>query len=149
MANGATRNDPCPCGSGIKYKRCCLEHHEAAVRAHHYGYPWGTDPSVPSNIIGERITAGELVEAARLAEQYLRDFPDQPDGLWRRSQIAEAQRRFDDALADFQRLRALTEVLDRETPSAPEYRAWIAAETARLRAVVSGAATPTPEPRPA
>src|ERR1700730_5389773 len=26
------RNDPCPCGSGKKYKRCCLEKDEAAVR---------------------------------------------------------------------------------------------------------------------
>jgi hypothetical protein len=22
-AAGVSRNDPCPCGSGIKYKRCC------------------------------------------------------------------------------------------------------------------------------
>jgi hypothetical protein len=26
------RNDPCPCGSGKKYKRCCLPQHEAAAR---------------------------------------------------------------------------------------------------------------------
>jgi tetratricopeptide (TPR) repeat protein len=26
------RNDPCPCGSGKKYKRCCLEKDEAAQR---------------------------------------------------------------------------------------------------------------------
>ncbi len=25
------RNDPCPCGSGKKYKKCCLQHHEKAV----------------------------------------------------------------------------------------------------------------------
>jgi len=24
MANKIGRNDPCPCGSGIKYKKCCL-----------------------------------------------------------------------------------------------------------------------------
>ena len=27
------RNDPCPCGSGKKYKRCCLDKDEAAGRA--------------------------------------------------------------------------------------------------------------------
>lgn len=27
------RNDPCPCGSGKKYKRCCLEKDEAAASA--------------------------------------------------------------------------------------------------------------------
>ena len=26
------RNDPCPCGSGRKYKQCCLEKDEAALR---------------------------------------------------------------------------------------------------------------------
>lgn len=24
MSQAVSRNDPCPCGSGIKYKRCCL-----------------------------------------------------------------------------------------------------------------------------
>jgi len=27
------RNDPCPCGSGSKYKRCCLPQHGAERRA--------------------------------------------------------------------------------------------------------------------
>src|SRR5689334_13915973 len=27
------RNDPCPCGSGKKYKKCCLAKDEAAARA--------------------------------------------------------------------------------------------------------------------
>ena len=26
------RNDPCPCGSGKKYKKCCLSKDEAAAR---------------------------------------------------------------------------------------------------------------------
>lgn len=26
------RNDPCPCGSGKKYKKCCLARDEAAAR---------------------------------------------------------------------------------------------------------------------
>ncbi len=31
-AGAFRRNDPCPCGSGAKYKRCCLDKHAAAVR---------------------------------------------------------------------------------------------------------------------
>jgi hypothetical protein len=27
------RNDPCPCGSGQKYKRCCLPKDQAAASA--------------------------------------------------------------------------------------------------------------------
>lgn len=30
--NAIGRNDPCPCGSGKKYKRCCLARHEALAR---------------------------------------------------------------------------------------------------------------------
>lgn len=26
------RNDPCPCGSGVKYKKCCLAKGDQAVR---------------------------------------------------------------------------------------------------------------------
>lgn len=29
MNNKAGRNDPCPCGSGKKYKQCCMKHPEA------------------------------------------------------------------------------------------------------------------------
>ena len=29
-ANRVGRNDPCPCGSGKKYKKCCLAQHEEA-----------------------------------------------------------------------------------------------------------------------
>ncbi|NWF65769.1 MAG: SEC-C domain-containing protein [Chloroflexi bacterium] len=29
----ASRNAPCPCGSGLKYKRCCLPVHQQAVSA--------------------------------------------------------------------------------------------------------------------
>ena len=32
MSNKPGRNDPCPCGSGRKYKRCCLPIDEAAAR---------------------------------------------------------------------------------------------------------------------
>ena len=31
-ASKTNRNDPCPCGSGKKYKKCCLPEHEEARR---------------------------------------------------------------------------------------------------------------------
>lgn len=147
MAAGAGRNETCPCESGKRYRQCCLAYHEAAVRAHRRGYAGGIDPSVRSNEIQGQIEAGNLAHAAALAQAYLRDFPDQPDGLWRWAQIAEASHRASHALAAFRRLRALTEVLDRETPSAPEYRAWIASEIVRLAAVTSSTDTEQAEPR--
>ena len=39
MAGKVGRNDPCPCGSGKKYKRCCL------TKSHgHQAIPWPTFP---------------------------------------------------------------------------------------------------------
>ncbi len=31
-SRGINRNGPCPCGSGLKYKRCCLPKEEAAKK---------------------------------------------------------------------------------------------------------------------
>jgi hypothetical protein len=33
MVTKTGRNDPCPCGSGKKYKRCCLEHDQQVEHA--------------------------------------------------------------------------------------------------------------------
>jgi hypothetical protein len=32
LTNVPSRNEPCPCGSALKYKRCCLERFDAAAR---------------------------------------------------------------------------------------------------------------------
>ncbi len=62
------RNDPCPCGSGKKYKKCCLLQEEAAtsqVRGErsavqtaldwlHTKYPEEVDEAVYSQFFGER-----------------------------------------------------------------------------------------------
>ncbi len=32
---GIGRNDPCPCGSGEKFKNCCYDDHRRRQRAHH------------------------------------------------------------------------------------------------------------------
>lgn len=30
------RNEPCRCGSGKKYKHCCMKEHRTGERAHYY-----------------------------------------------------------------------------------------------------------------
>lgn len=40
------RNDPCPCGSGNKYKRCCLEKDEAKAREAAKPRPYAPPPGV-------------------------------------------------------------------------------------------------------
>lgn len=55
------RNDPCPCGSGQKYKRCCLRNatHLALDSAMH-----------------EAMTAGDWVHAVSIGEALLRESPE-------------------------------------------------------------------------
>src|SRR5260370_38888842 len=110
------RNDPCPCGSGKKYKRCCLEKDETAERK------FAATASVPQRQIGtvaaeiaERLAAGayeidetedelatasnvavDLVHAGRLDEadeaspDLLERFPGVHDGWDRLGMVYEA-----------------------------------------------------------
>lgn len=72
------RNDPCPCGSGRKYKRCCIDEGHAATHASRRGLQWtGMDDVTPvfrradeldsaSNLMADgdtRPSATELAEA--------------------------------------------------------------------------------------
>ena len=63
------RNDPCPCGSGRKYKNCC-----AVKRASAAAKQAGATPSQLERIRGLR-DAGRFLEATRLAEGYARQNP--------------------------------------------------------------------------
>ncbi len=78
------RNAPCPCGSGKKYKKCCLPKHEEARRI------------LPSNTVQEMeqsarrkealekeiqkgfdlIFSQDIVKAKRLAEKLLKEYPE-------------------------------------------------------------------------
>lgn len=49
------RNDLCTCGSGLKYKRCCLKEQPALT-----SFPWN-DPNVDAEWMKIRRTEGELV----------------------------------------------------------------------------------------
>src|SRR6266545_2690902 len=73
------RNDPCPCGSGKKYKKCCLAKDEAAARQSHatsaavqreiggsFDLP---EPPPPNPLEEARAALWEEFEAAATAEQ--------------------------------------------------------------------------------
>jgi hypothetical protein len=59
------RNDPCPCGSGNKYKKCCLAKEEAASLS-------GAEDAdedeltIASNAAAELVRAGKLDEPSKL-----------------------------------------------------------------------------------
>lgn len=98
MANTG-RNEACPCGSGKKYKRCCLPREEANASARiaaqvaalqHFGSEDdGLDAA--SNRVVDLIHAGRLDEAEAAAHALLRDYPDVIDGLDRLATVYEAR----------------------------------------------------------
>jgi hypothetical protein len=101
----AGRNDPCPCGSGKKYKKCCLPKDEAAVAAARPpppppapkpSFPWTIGDDVDhleqdSNRVIDLVHAGKLDEAHAAADKLLRDYPDVYDGLERLGMVYEAR----------------------------------------------------------
>jgi tetratricopeptide (TPR) repeat protein len=104
------RNDPCHCGSGQKYKRCCQEKDEAAERAARAAAEAAKPPrraavdlfrddidddleelTAASNAVIEMVHAGKLDEAERAARDLLVRFPEVHDGYDRLGMVYEAR----------------------------------------------------------
>lgn len=110
------RNEPCPCGSGNKYKKCCLSKDEAAQAALDRG---DADPSASaerfksalsaivagagadgseddalmdaSNVVVDLVRAGKLDQAEAAARALLAAYPEVPDGWDRLGMVHEAR----------------------------------------------------------
>jgi tetratricopeptide (TPR) repeat protein len=112
------RNDPCPCGSGKKYKKCCLPTHEADERqraaeqqaerdqraaAHRASLREARaamladieddagELDAASNAAVDLVRAGKLDEAERAARDLLERFPYVHDGWDRLGMVYEAR----------------------------------------------------------
>jgi len=104
------RNDPCHCGSGNKYKRCCLEKDEAAASALAQAEAEAArsrretlldaieaqlDPydglDEASNAVVDLVHAGKLDEAEAAAHDLLVRFPEVHDGYDRLGMVCEAR----------------------------------------------------------
>ena len=91
------RNQPCPCGSGKKYKHCCWERDRSARV--------DVVPEVPphsdvfdiveldrlSNSVVDLVDEGRLDEADAVCEQLRTDYPEVHDWLMRKAMICEAR----------------------------------------------------------
>ena len=99
------RNDPCPCGSGKKYKRCCLEQDRqgqqvvraaaaAALAARHAADDelgeWADALDTASNAVVDLVHAGQLDQAEQAAHALIVDYPDVHDGHDRLGMVYEA-----------------------------------------------------------
>ncbi len=111
------RNDPCPCRSGKKYKRCCLPADEAAERALRQvaeaeakaqlladqerdraileaaSAAYEEDRALvdESNAAVDLINAGRLDEAETAARLLIEHYPEATDGLERLGHVYEAR----------------------------------------------------------
>ncbi len=86
------RNAPCPCGSGNKYKKCCLRQHELAERTSQpVVFVDDDDLDELSNRVVDLITAGDLDGAERACDELERRYPEIVDHLERRGLLHEAR----------------------------------------------------------
>ncbi len=91
------RNQPCPCGSGKKFKRCCLA--QDAARASALLRVQATDDAAwddddldaASNAVVDLIHTGRLDEAEAAARDLLARYPEVFDGLERLGMVYEAR----------------------------------------------------------
>ena len=90
------RNAPCPCGSGKKYKKCCLSGKDRAkryspVRKKLRFIPVYTELDKLSNSVVDLIKHNKLDEAEAVSRKLLDEYPDQVDGLNRLAMVYEAR----------------------------------------------------------
>jgi hypothetical protein len=91
------RNQPCPCGSGKKYKRCCWERDrsarvdaQSAVSRHGYTFAQ-TELDRLSNSVVDLLDEGRLDEADAVCEQLRTRYPEVHDWLMRKAMLCEAR----------------------------------------------------------
>ena len=100
------RNDPCACGSGKKYKKCCMASDEAAARAvqpaavpvrppsranYFQEHDEPDELTEASNAVVDMVQAGNLNAAEQAAHDLLARFPDVHDGYDRLGMVCEAR----------------------------------------------------------
>jgi len=91
------RNDPCPCGSGKKFKKCCLGRLAPEAECVHdpvvSGEPvaFFDDIDRISNQVPDLIRKGRLDEAEKVCQRLIDEFPDEPDGRERQAEVEEAR----------------------------------------------------------
>ena len=100
------RNDPCPCGSGKKYKHCCLDKDRAAqlvpaaaklaamarqMDDYETALLQSQALDAASNAVVDLVHAGRLEEAERAARELLERFPEVHDGHDRLGMVYQAR----------------------------------------------------------
>jgi tetratricopeptide (TPR) repeat protein len=87
-----SRNDPCPCGSGKKYKKCCMKALEGGGGEEFEDLRASLDElDALSNSVIDLIAARDFDRAEAACKKLLKEYPDQADGIWRLAMLHEAR----------------------------------------------------------
>jgi uncharacterized protein YecA (UPF0149 family) len=120
MAKKIGRNEPCPCGSGKKYKRCCLSKDEAARTARHREasapgaaltpplFFFGEEDELDtlSNSVVDLINERRFDEAEAACQKLKDEYPDVIDWIHRTAMLHEARGEAQQAIAHYERCLA-------------------------------------------
>ena len=110
MAASPGRNDPCPCGSGKKYKQCCLNKRPSSATAASVNQQL----QHALRLAHAHFQHGSVTQAASVCHQIIQALPEQPDA-WHLLGVIELQQgNAEIAIASLQ--RAL-----KARPNNPEY----------------------------
>jgi tetratricopeptide (TPR) repeat protein len=139
MAN-IGRNDPCPCGSGKKYKKCCEGKASTPARS-----PGPLSPLAPpqgpfdednldelSNGVLDLIDQQRFDEALTLCDRLRMEFPEAIDWLDRSAMVHEARGDFALACDFYRRALAFTELPDQRDCFEDEGRAYFRTKVSEL-----------------
>ncbi len=94
-----SRNAPCPCGSGKKYKKCCLWRRESEALEQRKILEQNPGKALVevddlddlSNSVLDLIDAGKFDEAESVCNELKKRYPDQVDGIERMAMVYEAR----------------------------------------------------------
>lgn len=84
------RNDSCPCGSGKKYKKCCLNRPQNISETRSDFYADIIDYDELSNSINDLLKESNFEKALAVCGELLKKYPEQIDGISRFAQVYEA-----------------------------------------------------------
>lgn len=90
------RNEPCPCGSGKKYKKCCINTASAAISNPRF-IDMDLELDNLSNQVPALIRQKKYDEAEEVCQRLLDEYPDQIDGLHRLAEVLEAKGEYQQA----------------------------------------------------
>jgi predicted Zn-dependent protease len=112
------RNEPCPCGSGKKYKRCCQTLVATTPQATVLSDTW-SEPhrelcpcclerlEERADHVADELIAGNLDQAEALCRQFIADYPGEAEGLDLLSMILQERGQRDQALELLRRASAI------------------------------------------